>query len=201
MTWFDLDRFAAYIITFLLIMPPVLLWFGYRLIKRQRIKKQRHQEVFQAWVEQEDNPELADVFVQLWFEMALLIPFSSRARRAFVGSMLIHGDDPDDYPWEVQQYLIGLGPDGSLDPGTILLVNLSEQSDASVADRAVELWKDLMWALCKTEAEVNDALRSVLERLPDASQVARAAVQRGRITQWVDQARFKLNERLDPFLD
>lgn len=155
MTWFDLDRFAAYIITFLLIMPPVLLWFGYRLIKRQRIKKQRHQEVFQAWVEQEDNPELAGVFVQLWFEMALLIPFSSRARRAFVGSMLIHGDDPDDYPWEVQQYLIGLGPDGSLDPGTILLVNLSEQSDASVADRAVELWKDLMWALCKTEAEVN----------------------------------------------
>ncbi|MEA1051285.1 hypothetical protein U5801_15935 [Lamprobacter modestohalophilus] len=201
MTWFDLDRFAAYIITFLLIMPPVLLWFGYRLIKRQRIKKQRHQEVFQAWVEQEDNPELADAWVQLWFEMALLIPFSSRGRRAFVGSMLIHGDDPDDYPWEVQQYLIGLGPDGSLDPGTILLVNLSEQSDASVADRAVELWKDLMWALCKTEAEVNDALRSVLERLPDASQVARAAVQRGRATQWFDQARFKLNERLDPFLD
>ncbi|MBK1620979.1 hypothetical protein CKO42_21650 [Lamprobacter modestohalophilus] len=201
MTWFDLDRFAAYIITFLLIMPPVLLWFGYRLIKRQRIKKQRHQEVFQAWVEQEDNPELADAWVQLWFEMALLIPFSSRARRAFVGSMLIHGDDPDDYPWEVQQYLIGLGPDGSLDPGTILLVNLSEQSDASVADRAVELWKDLMWALCKTEAEVNDALRSVLERLPQASQVARAAVQRGLVTQWFDQARFNLNERLDPFLD
>lgn len=201
MTWFDLGRFVPYLITFLLVMPPVLLWFCYRLIKRQRIKKQRHQEVFQAWVEQEDDPELADAWVQLWFEMALLIPFSSRARRAFVGSMLIHGDDPDDYPWEVQQYLIGLGPDGSLDPGTILLVNLAEQSDVCVADRGVALWKDLMWALCKTEAEVNDALSSVLERLPNASQVARAAVQRGRVTQWFDQARFKLNERHDPFLD